>query len=197
MSEKIVNTFTFYGNEEVKDFEQALIQRFQQDRTQGNDEMTAVKRIIFGLSQDEDFNSYEMMGADWAWYFGSTINFQIESKQCSVTELQDYITLNAAKIDPNVVVQMDFAGNTPILVGTRFTCLDDDGQVIASEAEQDLDFWFCDEQDVEETLENLDGNGQVMSYQELDQLIIDLRESALTDFNSFSGRDPITLISNS
>ena len=112
MSEKIVNTFTFYGNEQVKDFEQALIQRFQQDRTQGNDEMTAVKRIIFGLSQDEDFNSYEMMGADWAWYFGSTINFQLESKQCSVTELQDYITLNAAKIDPNVVVQMDFAGNT-------------------------------------------------------------------------------------
>ena len=53
MSEKITITFSFYGNEKIKNLENEIIQRFQNDRLQGNDEMTAVKRILFGFHKTQ------------------------------------------------------------------------------------------------------------------------------------------------
>lgn len=199
MSEKIVNTFTFYGNEQVKVLEQELIQRFLQDKSQGNDEMTAVKRILFGLSQDDDFDAYEMIGAHWAWHFGSTKKFELESGQCGLDKLQDHITLHAAKIDPNVVVQMDYSGEIPELIGTRITCIGNDGVVLATQAEEQLNHWFCDEDDIAETITELEEHGNVdpavMTYQDLHQMINDLRVSAISNFNAISGKDAISLTS--
>jgi len=193
MSEKITNTFTFYGNKEIKELESEIIKRFQQDRAQGKKEMTAVKRILFGLSQDADFNACEKLGADWAWYFGSTDKFELESKECSLDALQNYITAHAAKLDSNVVIQMDYLGNTPTLIGTRFTCMNNEGFLTSSESERSLNCDFCDEDDVEETILDLEQHGrtnvEVMSYQSLDELIIELRDEARLDFYYSSGKN--------
>jgi hypothetical protein len=195
MSEKITNTFIFYGNEKIDDLEQEMIKRFQHDQAQGNDEMTAVKRILFGLQQDADFNNFAQLGADWACYFGSTKRFELESKQCGVVKLQDHITRCAAKIDPDVVVQMDYVGNTPTLIGTRFSCLSTTGEIIATTSEEYLNCSFCDEVDVDDLIAELEENGEddieVMSYQSLKNLIATQKESASYEFNKVSGKDPI------
>ena len=195
MSEKITNKFTFHGNAEIQRFERELITRFQEDSASGKDAMTAVKRLLFGLAEEDAFESFEKIGAQWAWYFGSTQQFELESKQCALDVLQDYITLHAAMLDPDVVVQMDYVGNTPELVGTRLTCIDKEFGLISELAEEDLNCIFCDEDDIEEVLESRGHNNvTVMSYQELDQLIIDLRETAVYDFNRASNKQPVLLV---
>jgi hypothetical protein len=194
MSEKITNTFTFYGNAQIKGLESELIERFQKDRASGHNEMTAVKRLLFGLAEEAPFEYFERIGSHWAWYFGSELKFELESKQCALEELQDYITACAATLDPDVIVQMDYIGNTPEIVGTRFTCLDSEGGLVSEYAKEELNCLFCDEDDIEELLENK-GNSDVtvMSYQELDELVLNLKESALHDFNAASNRIPVVL----
>lgn len=68
--------------------------------------------------------------------------------------------------------------------------------LISELAEEDLNCWFCDEDDIEEVLESRGHNVTVMSYQELDQLIIDLRETAVYDFNRASNKQPVLLVKN-
>ena len=195
MSEKITNKFTFYGNVQIQGLESELISRFQKDRASGHNEMTAVKRLLFGLAEDAAFESYEIIGSHWAWYFGSKQKFELESKQYALEELQDYITARAATLDPDVVVQMDYIGNTPEIIGTRFTCLDSEGGLVSEYAEEELNCLFCDEDDIEEVLENRgNSNVTVMSYQELDELILDLKESAVHDFNRTSSKAPVVLV---
>lgn len=197
MSEKITNTFTFFGNEKIKGLEREMINRFQQDRVQGNDEMSAIKRILFGLGQDVEFNAFEKLGADWAYFFDTAEGFELESKECALHALQNFITSCAAKLDPDVVIKMDYVGNTPKLIGTRITCVNSEGKVLAVKSDQTLECWFCDEDDLIDTTEQLESEGYrnpvVMSYQDLNQFIENHEEFAITDFNAVSGKSPISV----
>ena len=197
MSEKITNTYTFYGNENIKALELEMIKRFQHDRVQGNDEMTSVKRILFGLSQDDGFNDYEKTGSDLAYYFESADGFELESRQSALKALQDHITLCASTVDPDVIVKMNYVGNTPTVIGTRITCIDHSGKVLSITCDQELDCIFCDEDDVIELTNQLESDGyknpNVMSYQDLKQFIEDLEEFAITDFNAISKKKTISI----
>lgn len=195
MSEKITNTFTFYGNEKIRDLEREIIKRFHQDRAQGNDEITAVKRILFGLAQDSEFNPIEKLGSDWAYYFEDAVGFELESKGSAVHALQNFITSCASKLDPDVIVKMNYKGNTPTLIGTSITCVDKNGKLLAITCNQELNCTFCDEDDVIEVTEQLESEGfndfHVMSYQDLNELIKNLEVYATTDFNAVSAKNPI------
>ena len=197
MSEKITNTFKFYGNQAVLALEKEIARRLHEDRTSGNDAYTAVQRILFGIADSAAFNSFELTGADWSWYFGNGENFELESKQCSLEALQDHITRCVANIDPLVIVQMDFIGNTPQLIGTRFTGFDPQLGVFSNESKEDLNYFFCDESDVDDLAEEFEEDGRdsssIMSFQDLDTRIIELREEAHREFMRHSDREMFPL----
>jgi len=197
MSEKITNTFTFYGNNEIYELEREIIKRFKQDREQGTDELTSVKRIFFGLEQKDDFNSLHKTGSHWTRYFGSTKKFELESNEYSLKQLQDHITRHATKIDPDVVIQMEYSDETFTLIGSRFTGISKNGDLLSSVFEQELNYFFCDENDIEITKEELEENGdhdtEVMSHQSLNKLMDLLNQRAKNDFCIISGRDPISI----
>ncbi len=192
MSEKIANTFTFHGNAEVKALEDEIVRRQTEDKNEGNNEIAAIKRILFGLQDSDSFDADQRMGAHWVHLLPSDGKLVFLSKQCAVAPLQDFITVHAAKIDPKVVVQMDYEGNTPTLIGSRFTAIDDDGDIVYGKAEEELDCWFCDEDDVDALMADLESDGianpSVMSFQQLDDLKRDCMLLALDDFKAFSGR---------
>jgi hypothetical protein len=193
VSEKITNSFKFYGNQAVLALENEIARRLHADRISDNDPDTAVQRILFGLSSSESFDSFVMTGADCSWYFGDGDKFELESKQCSLEALQDHITRCAATIDPLIVVQMDFIGNTPQLIGTRFTGFDSQNGVISACCEEEMNYTFCDESDVDDLLEEFEEDGRdissIMSFQELDERIAQLRENAHQEFINYSGRE--------
>ncbi len=188
MSEKITSTFYFYGNQAIVDLEKEIIRRFKEDYDQGNDKYTSVSRILYGLDQETQYNGYELLGAYQCQYFGSTHKFEVMTATCPPLKLHDYIVENLAKIDPKVVVQMDYIGNTPNLVGTRFAGIDEYGDLISTESKEELDYWFCDESDIEDLLEDIKERGQdernVMSYQRLDEITEEMRQYAFDDFTS-------------
>ena len=198
MSEKITNSFTFYGNASVKKMEQELIAKFIQDLKIGNNEGTAVKRLMFGLQEDSEFAYYDRTGSNGCWYHDtSTHKFVLISKQEALYPLQDYMTQQASKFDKDVVVQMDYIGNTPQLVGTRLTYINEEGLLNADEAEENLDNYFCGEDEIDETTEYLEELGRdpsiIMAYEELEELKNDLRKTAIGNFNLIGGKAHISL----
>ena len=131
MSEKYTSQIKFIGNKAVKVLYNEIVKRFQDDRIQGNPELTSIKRILFGLDGDAEFNSFEETGANWAYALDRKSELDFFSPNVPVHKLQDYITKYAAKVDPNVIVEMNYIGNTPELVGSRFTRIDEDGDFFA------------------------------------------------------------------
>jgi len=189
MSEKITSTFTFHGNQAILDLEKEIIRRFKDDFDKGNNRYTSVTRLLYGMSESAEFDGYQLLGAYQCWYFGSTDKFEVETATCPPTKMHDYITAHAAKIDPEVVVQMDYIGFTPQLVGTRFACIGDDAELITGGSERELDYHWCDEVDVDDLIEEGEDPDNIMSFQELDELIDRVEYEAQDEFSSAGGRD--------
>jgi len=189
MSEKITSTFTIYGNQAVLDLGKEIIRRFKEDYDKGSNKYTSVPRILYGMKETEEFDGYELLGAYQCWYFGSTDQFKVETATCPPIKLHDHITEHAAKIDPEVVVQMDYIGNTPEQVGTRFVCISEDGELISGESERELNYYFCDEADVDSIVEEGEDPNNIMTYQELDSLIEMTKYEAQDEFRLSDGHD--------
>jgi hypothetical protein len=191
MSEKITSTFTFYGNQAALDLEKEIIRRFKEDFDNGGDKYTSVQRLLYGMNQEDQFDGYELLGAYQCWYIGSTEKFKVSTATCAPIKLQNHIAEYAAKIDPNVVVQMDYMGNTPQLFGTRVACFDKRRGILSGQDEVDLfNIALCYEDDLEEFMEEsgLDLN-QTLTYERLDDLVEETKIFAIDIFNSTSGRD--------
>ena len=189
MTEKITSTFTFHGNQAVLNLEKEIIRRFKDDYDKGNNRYTSVTRLLYGMSESAEFDSYQLLGAYQCWYFGSTDKFEVETATCPPTKMHDYVTEHAAKIDPEVVVQMDYRGATPQLVGTRFACIGNDAELIIGESERELDYNWCDEDDVDDLIKDGEDPNNIMSFQELDELIEQMKYVAQDEFSSEGGRN--------
>jgi hypothetical protein len=166
-----------------------IIRRFKEDYDKGGDKYTSVPRILYGMSETAEFNGYELLGAYQCWYFGATDQFKVETATCPPIKLHDHITEHAAKIDPEVVVQMDYIGNTPERAGTRFVCISDDGELISGESEQELNSNLCDETDFESIIEDGGDPNNFMTYDELERIIELMKYEAQDRFISADGHD--------
>lgn len=183
MSEKYTSQIKFIGNKAAKLLLHEIARRFQEDRIQGNPELTAIKRILFDLNGDAEFNTFEKTGANWAYALDRKSELEFFSPNVPIHKLQDYITKYAAKVDANVIVEMNYIGNTPELVGSRFTRIDEDGDIIAEEEKYNLiGCYFCARQDVKSMIRDLKSNNisfnDVISFNELNRIIKDVREQA-------------------
>lgn len=183
MSEKYTSQIKFIGNGAATALYNEIVKRFQDDRMQGNPELTAIKRILFGLDGDAEFNSFENTGANWAYPLDRKNGLEFFSPNVPVHKLQDYITKYATKVDPDLIVEMNYIGSTPELVGSRFTRIDEDGDFFEEEEKYNLTgCYFCAEDDVESTIRDLKYRNvkynDVISFEELDQIIKDVREQA-------------------
>ena len=204
MSTPVESTFTFYGNEKIRELEKEIIRRFKNDFDKNTDSSgrysfdknaerySAVTRILYGMSKDDEFDGWELLGAHGCWYFGSTHKFELESNNIAPEKLQDYIAKYASIIDPNVVVQMDYKDNNPYLIGTRIVCFDELLGFIEHKEEEELSYsWSCDIDDIDDVLEEETdlSRDDIISFQEIDERIEDLRETCIEEFNSISGRN--------
>lgn len=118
----IANKITLHGNAQIKDLERQILERFCKD-IKKNDPSTSVKRVLFGLDEDAEFNWTEQVGTPWADFQKQDGKDEIVfiSAHPPVKKLQEHITFYAAKIDPNVVVQLDYEDIDGVVIGTRIT----------------------------------------------------------------------------
>ena len=122
MARILANHFVLHGNPDIKILEQQIYDRFYNDSRKKTEPKTAVKRILFGLDENSEFDCEEKLGTLWTYFQARSKNQLIFiSPAPSVSKLQEHITFYAAKIDPKVVVQLEYEDMSGAVIGTRLT----------------------------------------------------------------------------
>lgn len=122
MARIIANHIVLHGSQAIKNLEQQIYDRFYVDYKKKPESENAVQRILFGLDENSEFDFEEKIGTSWT-YFQPRAKNQIIfiSPFPSISKLQEHITFYAAKIDPKVVVQLEYDDDVGAVIGTRLT----------------------------------------------------------------------------
>lgn len=116
----IANKITLHGNTAVQDLEAQIRARFLYDSKKKRNSDTAIKRIFFGLDDESDFDWLDKTGSRWG-YFAESENvpqLRFLSGYPALTKLAEHIAIHAAKLDPKVVVQLDYDDVDGVAIGT-------------------------------------------------------------------------------
>ena len=131
------NIFTFHGSKAVKKLESEIIKRFYADGNKSNSNRdTAIKRILFGVEESGDFDWVGRVGAQWIYAYPRRDKLEFISRNSAAKKLADHIAIYASKVDPNVIVQLEYFDSEGDLIGTKFSTCNSDGQIVAAEAEE-------------------------------------------------------------
>jgi hypothetical protein len=164
MANEVISTIKFFGNNAVTQLREEIIKRFSDDmKATGKEyDLSAVKRILFGLKEDDDFDTYGLVGSKWAHPEDSG-DLSFRSAWTSVNELQDHITKHAAKLDANVVTLMTYMDEVPLFVGARFSVCNR-GKVYSYECQEDMSGWLFVLTE-EEAREAVEENEETAAYE--------------------------------
>lgn len=125
MARILANRIVLHGNKRIKRLEKEIFSRFYKDSKKfgQNRNSQGIKRILFGLNDGDEFDWEKEVGAPWGYFQLRDGKDPIVfiSPYSAVAPLQDYITLHAAKIDPKVVVQLEYEDISGSIIGTRLT----------------------------------------------------------------------------
>ena len=111
-------TIKLVGNESVQNLEKEIISRFKAD---GVDDENTIARILYGIEKADPKSIMEKIGCDW-------LTLDVENEKVNLTtgeqlpiHLLEHIAIHASKLDPKVIVSIDFEdedfeiwGNTSI-----------------------------------------------------------------------------------
>lgn len=157
MANLVTNRIRLIGNRSITDLAKEINRRFSIDFEKNDSEIdsTIVGRILYGFEDDRAHLSNQI-AAKWV-YVNALLeeweDLRLVSGNWSVKEIQDHILVHAAKIDPKVVVFMEYSDEMPNFVGARYVLLDND-EIQSFEAE--FDFTHCnvvDDDELEDALE--------------------------------------------
>lgn len=121
----IANKITLHGNLAVQDLEAQIRARFLFDSKKKRNRDAAIKRIFFGLDDDSDFDWVEKTGSHWG-YFDNRENIPqlfFISGHPALRKLAEHIAIHAAKLDPKVVVQLDYDDSDGVVIGTSLSAV--------------------------------------------------------------------------
>ncbi len=192
MANFVTNRIRLIGNESIKQLAVEINKRFTEDCKKNGyqTDTTSVGRILYGDEGDKAYLSDEM-DAKWVHLDGPMDDsepLRLISGWRPVTEIQDHILLYAAKLDPKVIVYMEYDDEMPNFVGARYILLDDD-EIIEFHHEFDTsEYTVVMEDDVESTKEELRNEDQddskVIWWEDLWGLLNDQKVKSLNEMKS-------------
>jgi hypothetical protein len=125
MARILANRLVLHGNKSIKKLEKEIFVRFNKDSKKfgQNRNSQGIKKILFGLNDGDEFDWEKEVGAPWGYFQLRDGKDPIVfiSPYSAVAPLQDYITLHAAKLDPKVIVQLEYEDISGAVIGTRLT----------------------------------------------------------------------------
>jgi hypothetical protein len=121
----VANKITLHGNQAVQDLEAQIRARFLFDSKKKKNRDTAIKRIFFGLDDDSEFDWVEKTGSHWGYFDDreSIPQLFFISGHPTLTKLAEHIAIHAAKLDPKVVVQLDYDDSDGVVIGTSLSAV--------------------------------------------------------------------------
>lgn len=174
MANFVTNRIRLIGNEAIQQLAQEINRRFSEDQKKNNfqTDTTSVGRILYGLEGDEAYLADEM-NAKWVHPDGPFAEWEplrLISGWRPVTEIQDHILWYAAKLDPKVIVYMEYDDEMPNFIGARYVLLDD-SEIQSFESELDTTtFGVVSEDEVDDYIEKNKTTGEFEKIISWDQL---------------------------
>ncbi len=164
MANFVTNRIRLFGNEQIDDLVKEMQKRVLDDMNRTNEfqDVTLVERIFYGRDHSDTEWSYENIGGKWIYpnNDGDFDELVFVTGWDPAFAFQNHILKCAAKIDPKVVVRLDYDDESPNFVGARYVLLDK-GEVIEVHNEFDTsEYMVVMEDDVESTKEELRDQGE-------------------------------------
>ena len=192
MANFITNRIKFFGNQQIDDLVIEIKKRIQDDmdKTKEMQDLSLVERIFYGQEHSDIEWSYNNIGGKWiyATQDGDDDEFVFVTGWRPAIAFQDHLLKCIAKIDPKVVVRLDYDDEMPNFVGARYVLLDK-GEIVEFHNELDTDeYTVVMEDDVESTKEELRDQGEddskVIWWEDLWGLLNDQKKLALVEMKS-------------
>jgi hypothetical protein len=163
MANFVNNRIRLIGNKAIEQLSEEINRRFTKDYSENGcqSDNSIVGRVLYGYDDEEAYLQDEIE-AKWAHLDGPMDDWEplrLISGWKPLFEIQDHILWYAIKIDPKVIVYMEYDDEMPNFVGARYA-LFDDGQIQSFESEIDTSsFGVVSEDEVEKyTEENKKSN---------------------------------------
>ena len=178
MANFVTNRIRLIGNESIKQLAVEINKRFTEDCKKNGyqTDTLSVGRILYGYEGDKAYLSDEM-DAKWAHLDGPMDDWEplrLISGWRALTQIQDHILWYAAKLDPKVIVYMEYEDEMPNFVGARYVLLDD-SEIQSFESEiETRNYAVVSEDEVNEYIEKNNETNEyeeVISWQDLSDLL--------------------------
>jgi hypothetical protein len=178
MANFVTNRIRLIGNESIKQLAVEINKRFTEDckKSGHQTDTTSVGRILYGYEGDKAYLSDEM-DAKWVHLDGPMDDWEalrLISGWRALTQIQDHILWYAAKLDPKVIVYMEYEDEMPNFVGARYVLLDD-SEIQSFESEiETRNYAVVSDDEVDEYIEKNKETKEyeeVISWQELSDLL--------------------------
>jgi len=185
MANFVTNRIRLIGNDSIKQLAEEINLRFTEDcqKNRYQTDTSCVGRILYGYEGDKACLSDEM-DAKWVYLDGPMDDWEalrLISGWSAVTQIQDHILWYAAKLDPKVILYMEYEDEKPNFVGARYVLLDD-SEIKSFESEiETRNFTVVSENEVDEYKEkNKETNeyGEVISWQDISDLLYQQQQIA-------------------
>ena len=178
MANFVTNRIRLIGNESIKQLAVEINKRFTEDCKKNGyqTDTSSVGRILYGYEGGKAYLSDEM-DAKWAHLDGPMDDWEplrLISGWRALTQIQDHILWYAAKLDPKVIVYMEYEDEMPNFVGARYVLLDD-SEIQSFESEiETRNYAVVSEDEVDEYIEKNNETNEyeeVISWQDLSDLL--------------------------
>ncbi len=179
MANYVRSRFVLIGNEAVKKYSEDLRVKLEKNlqETGNNEDLSAVGRIIYGLSGDSAYLSYDEVGAKWVMVDGDVIDSGLAfiSAWDPPTLLQDHLLNEIYNLDPQAIILMEYEDEMPNFVGARYVVMNDNA-ISEEDFREDLtSYHLVSEDDFDEAVaenEQTEEYERVITWEDI-QLILD------------------------
>ena len=143
MENKVANfvkcRFVLIGNKSIDNLVEEMMKRIHEDRKINVEyaDTSRVGRLFYGLEGNEALLSDEVVGAKWIHDDQDYDGLSFVGGWNPVRGFQDHILKYASKLDPKLIILMEYEDESPNFVGARYILMKD-GQIAEYEYELDM-----------------------------------------------------------
>jgi hypothetical protein len=166
MANNVTCRILLIGNESINQLNDQIKQRISDDILINTDfdDIYRVGRIFYGRSNEDEPLGYDEVGAKWIYDDQGYGGLGFVSGWDPVYKFQDYLALHASKLDPKVIVLMEYEDESPEFVGARYALMNS-GNVVGYESKTDLsDILVTDQSSLDDEMNE---NNETGNYREI------------------------------
>lgn len=190
MANFVTNRIKLFGNSDIENLTTEITRRIEEDmeKTGKMQDLSLVERVFFGKEHSDSEWTYKNIGGKWIYVTfdsGDSDEFAFVTGWDPAFAFQDHILKCAAKIDPKVVVRLDYDDEAPNFVGARYVLLDK-GNIVSFQHELDTsEYTVVMEDEVESTKEELrsqdEDDSKVIWWDDIWSLLYDQKKLSLNE----------------